>query len=289
MKFLKNIIPRGDKSEAETKKTVPAIVDFSSMSIQQAVKNEINQHPVTLYSGAGALISGLWMSLLSVNPFMFIVFLGSFGVSSGSFLLNRYFREEHFEIKHVERLRAALREQTEMAIGRLKKDLKEFNCSEGVAQIDKLKEKYESLVSVLEKKLQSGGLAYGRFLGMAEQVYKNALDNLQQVVACLDSISAVNPDNIKSKIGELQTTLKENKSVEIEIEALNDTLEKREERLAEVDNLLRKNILAMTRLDQTAMDISTMQIEKGRASVDMEGAMGELVHLAKQFKDFKPE
>ena len=74
-----------------------------------------------------------------------------------------------------------------------------------------------------------------------------------------------------------------------EIEALERTLQKRDERNHEVNTLLRENVIAMVRLDQTAMDISTMETSEERASVDMEDAMNELLLLADQFKDFKTE
>jgi len=186
----------------------------------------------------------------------------------------------------VDNLREQIRRNTELAIVHLQKELKKFNCTEGAEQIDLFKDKYESLVSVLQKKLQPGSLVFGRFLGMAEQVYKNGLDNLQQVTANLDSISPINPHEI---IRQLEKMQRRADSSEAEINALKNTLQKRTERMAEVDRLLRDNVLAMARLDQTAMDISTMETSKERASTDMEAAMNELVHLTDQFKNFKAE
>ena len=265
---------------------LPAVIDFSTTAVQKAVSTEINQHPLTVYSGFAALGLGLYMSLFGPSSALFGFGLGCFLMSSGSYVLNRFFRQEVFQKKHVDNLREQIRRNTELAIVHLQKELKKFNCIEGAKQIDLFKDKYESLVSVLQKKLQPGSLVFGRFLGMAEQVYKNGLDNLQQVTANLDSISPINPHEI---IRQLEKMQRRADSSEAEINALKNTLQKRTERMAEVDRLLRDNVLAMARLDQTAMDISTMETSKERASTDMEAAMNELVHLTDQFKNFKAE
>ncbi len=274
------------KSRQSKEERLPAVIDFSSNAIQKAVSTEINQHPVTIYSGFAALGLGLYMSLFGPGSALFGFGLGCFLMSSGSYVFNRFFRQEVFQKKHVENLRAQIRRNTELAITELQKELKKFNCPEGAKQIDLFKEKYESLVSVLQKKLQPGSLVFGRFLGMAEQVYKNGLDNLQQVTANLDSISPIDPHEVNRQLEIMQSRAD---SSEMEINALKNTLKKRTERKAQVDRLLRDNVLAMARLDQTAMDISTMETNEERASTDMEAAMSELVHLADQFRNFKTE
>lgn len=263
--------------------------DFSAAAIKKAVNAEISQHPLTIYSGMASLSSVLYMLLFGSSPIFLGVSLGTMFLASSSLIVNKFFREGTFQHRYVEKLRKQLRRNTELAIIGLKKDLIAFSCPEGVEQIDLLKEKYESLVSVLKKKLKPDGLAYGRFLGMAEQVYKNGLDNLEQVSACLDSISPIDPIKTKNRIEILRQKVTNSTDTENEIIALHNTLKMRDERQAEVDRLLRENVLAMARLDQTAMDISTMETSEERATTDMEDAMDELVHLANQFRNFKPE
>jgi len=277
------------KSEKDAIFEEPYQIDFSFSGIKSAVSSEINQHPLTIFSGLTTLGSVLYMGLFGMGAFPFAISLGGFFLASSSYVFNKFFRKESFEKKYVENLRKILRKNTELAILKLKKELADFNCPEGAQQIDNFKEKYESLVSVLQKKLKPGGLAYSRFLGMAEQVYKNGLDNLQQVVANLDSISPIRPTEIDHKLANLRKREKTDISVKAEIETLENTLRMRSERLSQVDQLLRKNETAMARLDQTAMDISTMKTNEEQATTDMEVAMNELIHLSEQFKNFKAE
>jgi hypothetical protein len=204
-----------------------------------------------------------------------------------SLVVNKYFRIELFEKKYIERMREMLHKNMELALKELQCELNKFNCKEGAQQIDELKEKYESLVSVLQKKLDSSSLAHSRFLGMAEQVYKNGLDNLQQIVAFLDSISPINPEEIKVKLENLKDINSADAAIQEEIITLSNTLKMREDRLATIDKLLHENTKAMARLDQTAMEISTIDISNRRANTQMEDAMNELLYLADQFRNFK--
>jgi hypothetical protein len=142
---------------------------------------------------------------------------------------------------------------------------------------------------VLQKKLDPSSLAYSRFLGMAEQVYKNGLDNLQQIVAYLDSISPINVSELKVKLNKLRETNSADQKIIEEKNALSNTLKMRDDRLSTIDILLHENVKAMARLDQTAMEISTIDIDNKRANTQMEDAMNELLYLADQFRNFKAE
>jgi len=284
---LIRIKPKIRKSEEPPKDKIE-ILDFSKAAIQRAVSAEITQHPVTIYSGVGALISGLYMALINFSPGSFLLCIGLSLFCAASFVFNKSFLQQNYEMKYVEKLRESMRILRERAVHKLEQDLRRFECPEGVEQIDSLREKYESLVSVIERKVPEEGLVHSRFLGMAEQVYKNGLDNLQQVVVCLDSISPIDPKTVERKIRELKARVGVNPSLQKSIDLLSNTLEMRKSRILEVENLLSENITAMAQLDQTAMEISQMDFAKDKqATIDLENTLVELVHLRKTFKDYK--
>ncbi|HLD07207.1 MAG TPA: hypothetical protein VJC16_06800 [Candidatus Nanoarchaeia archaeon] len=264
-------------------------MDFSTDAITRAVRSEINQNPVTVYSGVAALASALYMLVVSFTPSSFLAFTGTLLVCAGSYIFNRFFRGDAIEYRHIERMRGYMKRQSELIIQRVQWDLDKLGCPEGVGQIDLLKEKFESLVSVIQRKIPAGGLAHSRFLGMAEQVYKNILDNLQQVAACLDSISPIDAGDIKRKLGELESQKQRSPAREKQIGQLQMTLQMREERIREINDLLEKNTAAMAHLDQTAASIAGMDnMGEGRqAAVNMEVALEELGRLQKIFQKGK--
>lgn len=262
-------------------------IDFSSTAIKKAVNAEISQNPVSIYSGFGSVASVLYMLLFGFTSPAFALSLGLLLLSGSSFIFNKYFREEVFEKRYVEKLRAELKANAQEMLDGLKKELNNFNCNEGAKQIDELKEKFESMVSVLNKKLTPGSLVYNRFMGMAEQVYHNGLDNLRQVAAGLDSISPINKNDIESRLKKIEPNSQNNPDLLEELNMLKETLQKRENKMNEVDRLLRQNTIAMAGLDQTAMDISSMESSGEQAKIEMEDAMNELIRLGQEFKDFK--
>ena len=276
---------KSHRSKAPPKETVPEVIDFSSVAIKKAVISQILQNPVTLYSGSGSLLSLLWMAAFgfSVVPFFFLTGLSA--ISTGSLIVNKFFRQDEFELKHVQMLRKALDEQAERAIVNLKEDLTTFKCEEGdeadeaVRQVDVIKRKYESLVSVLQRKLKPGELAYDRFLGMAAAIYKSVLDNLRDIAACIDSVDEIDPDRIRSEIKRSNNSSKKKS-------ALEETLQLRESQMSKVRELLEQNTIAMTSLDKTSADISKIKVTGG--VIDMETAMEELVRLGKLLRNFKP-
>ena len=74
----------------DKEENLPAVIDFSTSAVQKAVSTEINQHPLTVYSGFAALGLGLYMSLFGPGSTLFGVGLGLFLMSSGSYVFNRF-------------------------------------------------------------------------------------------------------------------------------------------------------------------------------------------------------
>jgi hypothetical protein len=262
-------------------------IDFSSIAIKKAVNGEISQNPVSIYSGLGSVASVVYMVLFGLSPPAFALSLGLLLLSGSSFIFNKFFREEVFEKRYVEKLRSELKANAQEMLDGLRNELNIYNCKEGAKQIDALKEKFESMVSVLNKKLNPGSLVYNRFMGMAEQVYHNGLDNLKQVAAGLDSISPINKNEIEARLKKIETASESNPDLIKEMNMLKETLQKRENKMNEVDRLLRQNTIAMAGLDQSAMDISSMESSGEQAKIEMEDAMNELLRLGEEFKDFK--
>lgn len=262
-------------------------IDFSSTAIKRAVNAEITQNPISIFSGLGSITSVVYMVLFGVTTPAFALSLGLLLLSGSSFIFNKFFRQEIFEKRYVEKLRSELKANAQKMLDGLKKELNSFNCKEGANQIDALKEKFESMVSVLNKKLNPGSLVYNRFMGMAEQIYYNGLDNLKHVAAGLDSISPINKNEIEAKLNMLEPQSQNNPDLKKEMIMLKETLQKRESKMKEVDHLLRQNTIAMAGLDQSAMDISSMESSGEQANIEMEDAMNELLRLGEEFKDFK--
>lgn len=280
MKIVKSPLKKANDSK------IPTIRDFSPHAVQKAILSEAIQHPMTVYPTGIALISLLYMLLISFDPTSFLVLFLTLPISIGSFIFNFFIRGRDLEVKYIQRLRKSLEEQTERALKDLRQDLVEHGELDGAEQVDKLKLRIESLEELLKEKLNEGEITYGRYLGIAKQVYFSGIDNLQNVLNALKSIKAIIPNHVNTRLQKLKTISNPDNSVVEEITALETRKQLRENQLIKVKNLLLQNEAAITQLDKTTVAIAEMQTVKGKADVDMETAMAELAAITERARDY---
>lgn len=152
----------------------------------------------------------------------------------------------------------------------------------GGDQLRLLREKLESLTQVLKRRLDSGEMTYGRYLGMAQEVYGAVLDNLHEVAVALRSVSTIDADYLKSRFEELERVATRSPDQDRELTALQE----RGELLAATDRrvarLMAQNESALTIIDRTAAALAATRTQQGHAKLDAETAMAELEKLARR-------
>ena len=161
-------------------------------------------------------------------------------------------------------------------------DFDELEFGQGAVQLKMLREKFENLSEIMKRRLNAGELTYARYLGMAEQVYLSALDNLNEVAVALRSISTIDPDYIQSRLRELSSSEQGAGEQHEESTALQERGNLYDEQQQRVTKLVAQNETAMTVLDKTATALAETKTGKGQASMDAEAAIAELERLAKQ-------
>jgi hypothetical protein len=199
--------------------------------------------------GLGVALLALWLPLL---------------VRSEAFAKGMMRLPEEFEAEQREKLKI------------LTSDFEELAFEQGGAQLRLLKEKIDNLAEVLKRRLNAGELTYGRYLGMAEQVYLSALDNLHESAVALRSISTIDPDYIEGRLDELRSNRSPTSDQEREFTALQSRSALFAKQRQRVDGLIAQNEAALTVLDKTASALAETKMSKGHADMDAESAMAEL-------------
>ncbi|MHC4984287.1 MAG: hypothetical protein ACYTF6_14120 [Planctomycetota bacterium] len=159
-------------------------------------------------------------------------------------------------------------------------DFDELAFDNGRAQLRLLRDKLESLTQVLKRRLDSGEMTYGRYLGMAQEVYGAALDNLHEVAVALRSISTIDPGYLRKRLGELERERQRSADHERELKALRDRGALLDDTNRRVAQLMAQNESALTVIDQTSAALAATRTEQGHATLDAETAMAELEQLA---------
>ncbi len=165
---------------------------------------------------------------------------------------------------------------------RLAADFDELAFDKGATQLRLLRNKLESLTQVLKRRLDSGEMTYGRYLGMAQEVYGAALDNLHEVAVALRSVSSIDLDYVQSHLDELGRVGIRSTDQEREFKALEERKNLLETTGKRVAQLMAQNASAMTVIDQTSAALAATRTEKGHATLDAETAMAELEQLARR-------
>ncbi|MBE9554687.1 MAG: hypothetical protein IMF05_14585, partial [Proteobacteria bacterium] len=159
-------------------------------------------------------------------------------------------------------------------------DFDELAFDNGRAQLRLLRDKLEGLTQVLKRRLDSGEMTYGRYLGMAQEVYGAALDNLHEVAVALRSVSTIDPGYLQKRLGELEHERQRSDDHERELKALRDRDTLLEDTNRRVAQLMAQNESALTVIDQTSAALAATRTEQGHATLDAETAMAELEQLA---------
>ncbi len=101
-----------------------------------------------------------------------------------------------FEIPQVEEI-------DPQQIATLRNELDALADTQPVEQLDALLQKRQSLINVLQRRLDAGELTYARYLATSQQVYSSALDNLQEIALASESISSIDETYIDRRLAEL--------------------------------------------------------------------------------------
>lgn len=234
----------------------------------------VAQYPAT-WLAIGLVAVGTWgiLKWLQPPPLMTVVLVAIAGVAivfwpltmSATGTLNRL----QFEVPKLPEV-----EPSELAD--LEEQLRALEDARPAHQFKAVQEKRDSLVGVLNRRLEAGEMTYARYLSTAQQVYLAALENLQEVAVAEQSISAIDDTYIAERLDQLAT--RDDESASAERRSLEDRRALLVTQERKVDDLLAKNESAMTLLDRTSTALADAPI--GRKPQDAEAAMAALQEMA---------
>jgi len=258
------------------------LADFSQSAIKKAVVKKTIEHPVVVYPVAFSIVGLTSALMLELGPWVWGSALLGLSVAAVSWFVNYGYRREDFASQYVKLLHKQMEQQRLSRMNQLEDSLNEVDSAEGKSQYKRLTDKFSTFQKMLSKKLNPGELTFSRYLGMAEQVYLGALDNLQNVANMLSTLQVIDVSYVKKRLKALRSEKSEND--QREIESLQQRLELYEDQQSKIDSLFSQNEEAMTKIDLTMAAITDMRTSEDHASIDIEAAMAELQQLAARAK-----
>lgn len=269
------------EEDVSNNKSLP---DFSRQAIARQVAAVTAQKPYVLYPLAAGLLGGL-SALLLGTPLLPALLGGGIGIAA--WIFDNTLRREHHANDHVKRLHEILARRTQASLVSLQAELKEVGEVEGLDQLLRLKQKYRAFEELLRRKLNPAELTFGRYLGMAEQLYLGGLDNLNTISNIRRGLNTINLAHIQRRVDHIVRDGRVDASEEQEMDALSRRQVLMRQQGDQINTLLAQNEAAMTKLDEVMASIAALNLGDRRASMDMEQAMLELEELARRSTDYE--
>ncbi len=267
-------------------KQIPKHIDFSKKAVSKAVLSQTIQHPLVLYPVGALAVGTMATAFFGLSMLSGLAMAGGSLLAILSWLVNQFGRRDSFANHYIRSMRKRLLEQHEAVLSEIDRGLEAVKCQQGREQLTRLQQKFESFKEILGSKLNESELTYGRYLGIAEQVYLASIDNLQCIATVTKSIDAIDDSYVKKRISELSNNQDKNHSMQLELESLvqrNDLFKQQSET---INIWFSQNEQAMTRLDHASAEIAQMKTIQGHSNMKLESAMTELQRLADQASDY---
>lgn len=269
-------------------------IDFSQDAIRKAVQGKIIQNPVSVYSIALGAVGVVAAGILFPSLLLVICSIGIISFGLISIIINFALRKGTFETRHLAYLNKLLDKQKQLVLTRLKRELKKLSSAKGlkvysgqaVRQFEKIRTKFDNFKRILSEKFDPTEITYGRFFGTTEQLYLSVLDNLEDIMNSLGTISNIDDAYIEERMNYLAGLESLEDADKREMKTLTTRKELKQKSLEQINELLTLNEEAMTQIDLSMSTISQTKTKMGRASIDMEVARQDLEELINRTKKY---
>ncbi len=257
--------------------------DFSPRAVSRAVLGGTLQKPHVLYPAAIGVLGGA--ATLLLGPVFLVPALVGGVVGAGAWAWEYLFRRDLHARNYVQGMHRTLQARVEETLRVLNSELRALKFEPGIAQIDRLRDKYQVFVELLRRKLDPGEMTFMRYLGMGEQVFLGGLDNLARISDALKGAGTNNVNDIRRRIMALKGDGIESQAQDQEEAALEARLELMGQQREKIFGWLAENEAAMTALDHVMAGVAEMNTTQS-ATMKMQHAMEELEVLAKRASSY---
>lgn len=275
------------KIDADIVAHPPSPDEYLPSAIQKAVINSSVKNPLTVYPVALSISCGLvgWLFEL---PLLYVISIVLFVLGPIWAIILIFFLNERIGSKYLKSLNRKQEKYERFLVKQIKSSLKDCQqipeihsyASQAISQIENIQFKYSNVKDLLQMKLRSGEITFGRFLGAAEQVTLSVLDNLKKVVSILKSAGSIQPDYIEERLKVISKKSEHNPEDADQAKALRTRLDLWKNQLNKVNRLIALNEEAMTEMEKISAAVAEWQTDGRFADTDFETAILQLQELA---------
>jgi hypothetical protein len=185
----------------------PTADDFSKKAIRKHVFSEAVQHPGTIFSAAVAILSGVYMGLVSFDETSFAVAAGGAVFSLLSWVYHYFIRGDKVAAQYVKDLQRQRDRDKEQQGEDIERKCRAIGFYEGEQAAAELKQAYMRLFIFLNKKFKKNKTTTAqRFMVLAEETYSQGILFLKKALSLYMALRHMDEPKLKK---ELQDWVKE--------------------------------------------------------------------------------
>jgi hypothetical protein len=187
----------------------PKPEDFSKRAVMQAVFSEAIQHPTTLFPAAIALLSGLYMGLVSFDETSLAVTLISGLLSLASWIYHYFVRGETIAANYIRELKEKRKDYKKQQVEDIEARCQAAGFTEGQQAAKELLEAYTRLYQFLKEKFQQvKSMTAQRFMILAEEAYDQGVQFLNKALVLYQALEQIDEKKLIKELSAWQEEVK---------------------------------------------------------------------------------
>ena len=187
-------------------------LDLSSGAIEKHILNETIQNPLTTFSAAVAVLSGLYMLVFGVNSPSLLLAAGAGFLSLGTFIFNYFIRGEKLAQEFVRTQLATQRAARENEIVAIYNEFKKMGVAEGEQAATELSQAYQKFKTFLQAHTAKGAaMQTMRLQILAEETYFKGVDVLQNALAVTKALREIDVKKLERELQDWKKQQVENR------------------------------------------------------------------------------
>jgi hypothetical protein len=183
------------------KQTKSQALDLTPGAIEKYILNETLQNPLTTFSAAVAVLSGLYMLAFGANQASLLLAVGAGFVSVGAFVFNYFIRGERLAQKYVRERIAQHRANREHEIVAIRDEFKKLNSKDGEQAAVELHQAYQKFKNFLqEREAKSASMQAMRLLILAEETYLQGVEVLRTTLETTRALKEIDAEKLEREV-----------------------------------------------------------------------------------------
>lgn len=181
--------------------TTAQTLDLTPGAIEKYILNETLQHPLTTFSAAAAVLSGVYMLAFGANSTSLLLAVGAGFVSVGTFIFNYFIRGEKLAQKYVRERLEQQRANREQEIVAVRDGFKKIVSKEGEQAALELHQAYQKFKNFLqERETKSASMQAMRLMILAEETYLQGVEVLRTILEITRALKEIDVEKLEREV-----------------------------------------------------------------------------------------